>query len=72
MWNEGRELGVYMGGLWVMGLVHLEGLFEIFFDECVLSMEIIRVFLWTHVIQWYTLIDFDSEMIIYRDTFVQA
>ena len=45
---------------WVMGLVHLKGVFEIIyypFNECVLGGEILRVFLWTHVMQEYILFD---------------
>ena len=49
-----------------MGLIHFEGLYEIIylFDKCVLGREILRVFLWTHEMQEYTLFDFVSEIII--------
>ena len=62
-----------LGGLCVMGLIHLEGLFEIIcyiFDKLVGKSS--EYFLWTHEIQEYTLFDFDSEMIMYGGKFVQA
>ena len=40
-----------LGGLYIMGLIHFEGLFEIIyyhFDKGVLGREILKYFLWTH------------------------